>query len=259
MRMTGTRRILSEKQCVEVINLYLSGETARKIGEKYSVNEATIRLVLRRNNIERRVSRPVYFKDDNFFREIDTKEKAWMLGLIYADGSVSDRQGLRLGFARKDLELIHKIKRMVKSDAPIYVHPNGSVHLKIMGKDFMRNLSNWCVIGKKVHRLIYPNFLRQDLHSHFIRGFFDGDGWVSHMSGMCSMSKLFLESVLNILHNQDICRGACVNVSGGIYKIYINGRNNAKKFYDFIYMNADDSMLLSRKKKKFERIWGWEY
>lgn len=257
-RPTCTRRALSREECAEAINLYLSGKTFKEVGKIYGVDKATIRLVLRRNNLKGRISRPIYRKDDDFFKKINTKEKAWLLGLIYADGSISNRQGLRFAFAKKDIELIYKIKRMLESNAPVYIHPNSSVHFRVMGQDFIKNLSKWCVMGKKDDRLIYPGFLRKDLHSHFIRGFFDGDGWAGNRSGICSMSRPFLERILDILQDRNICKMVHVNADkkSSCSSIRIQAKDDIKNFYNLIYKDADESMLLSRKRKRFEEVLG---
>ena len=50
----------------------------------------------------------------SFFESIDTKEKAYILGLITSDGGI-DNNGYGIQFTSKDYELINIVKRELQS------------------------------------------------------------------------------------------------------------------------------------------------
>lgn len=71
-----------------IIALYQSGKTCLFISKLYNVNDETIRRYLHKNSIVVRNQSDArkYTLDNNFFDKIDTSEKAYILGLLYADG-----------------------------------------------------------------------------------------------------------------------------------------------------------------------------
>ena len=112
------------------------------------------------------------------------------------------------------------------------------------------------IVPRKSGKECIPDTIPQDLIRHFIRGFFDGDGWVSISSslvfGLCGMSA-------NIMIDIDDYFKNTINISGNLkrkdnyqvrffnYNIY---SNNAKKVFEHIYQDA--SIFLTRKKDKFD-------
>ena len=61
-----------------------------------------------------------YKLDENFFENIDTEEKAYILGFVYSDGNnKSQHSGLKFALNPQDLDILEKIKFALKSDAKI--------------------------------------------------------------------------------------------------------------------------------------------
>jgi hypothetical protein len=68
---------------------YVAGDSILKIAERHDICPATVSNVLRRNNMETRDPAQVarrYTLNEGYFDEIDTADKAYFLGLLYADG-----------------------------------------------------------------------------------------------------------------------------------------------------------------------------
>lgn len=60
--------------------------------------------------------------DKRFFKTIDTEEKAYWLGFLYADGSVSkDLKAVTLELNIKDIDHIRKFKRAINSTHKITI------------------------------------------------------------------------------------------------------------------------------------------
>ena len=74
----------------EIIRLYLEEKiTSCKLAKKFECGESTILRILNEHGIERRhlgEACKKYKMDFTYFDEIDTPNKAYILGFLYADG-----------------------------------------------------------------------------------------------------------------------------------------------------------------------------
>jgi hypothetical protein len=118
-----------------------------------------------------------YKVNENYFEDINSHEKAYILGFIYADGyNGEDTLELAQNMEREDV-LIH-IKKALETDQEIkYYVPNKGT-LNIYSKKICSDLANLGAIRNKSLVLQFPTFLPEDLMCSFILGYFDGDGCV---------------------------------------------------------------------------------
>ena len=115
------------KNIDDIINDYKNGLSLRKIQAKYHVNRNNISKILKENNIQIRtqvITSKKYFADETFFDVINTEEKAYWLGFIYADGYITTKrnngnQSLGITLSKSDKEHLEKFKRSIKSNHPI--------------------------------------------------------------------------------------------------------------------------------------------
>ena len=100
----------------EIVTLYNQGNTPAQIAENYGCCISNITRRLKKAGIEfkRDYSKARYSRngrhkiDIDFFKCINTEEKAYFLGIMYSDGSVSDNQFyLKL----KDEDVVVKFKK----------------------------------------------------------------------------------------------------------------------------------------------------
>lgn len=113
---------------------------------------------------------------------------AYMLGYIWADGSVdSELRVLKLRIKEKDGELLGKIRLELKSNHKLALrdHRNGNTgrihkawNLDISSAVLVRSLHRLGVVPRKSYRDVEVTRLGKHLRSHFVRGLFDGDGSV---------------------------------------------------------------------------------
>ena len=98
--------VLSEQDKLDVVSLYMDEKWATtKIAKKYGVWSNAINGLLRRRGIkirERGEAHRIYPINENFFNNIDSEEKAYTLGLFYADGSVNEKKGV---FIHNDIRI----------------------------------------------------------------------------------------------------------------------------------------------------------
>ena len=137
----------------------------------------------------------------NFFERIDTREKAYWLGFIYADGHISknlDRFRVKVG--KKDVEHLRmfceslKIKYSdIKKEISKETNKEYSV-LSIYNKKIIRDLLYHKVVPSKTRILEFPNIKNNEFKLSFLLGYFDGDG-TQGTSRIKSSSKNFLKQI----------------------------------------------------------------
>jgi len=147
---------------------------------------------------------------EDYFQEVNTKEKAYWLGFLFADGSiVSNRVGLCL--SSKDLIQIEKFCDTIGLDKNNIKHrirkcrnkSYNTSELFVKSKKMVHDLGNYGCIAKKSLRLKFPLLEREDLYMAFILGYYDGDG--------CSGSSVICSGCLDFL--TDVKRYFCIKYS----------------------------------------------
>lgn len=218
-------------------------------------------------------SLPVVYSKPNFFCEW-SPEMAWVLGLVYSDGSVSTQ---RLSFGWKEPELCHKVARLLgppdsmrnylqHRKFPIYTitysHPRLRLSLTALGVP----------CGKKSHIMQFPK-VPYPLARHFVRGYFDGDGCVTTCNegrqlvvAFSSASKPFLEDLVAHLHEFEMSlrpvytytKSPSTLPQGGLIKERIAHevkyckQDDVQQFYHLVYNNVDASIYYEPKHERFE-------
>ena len=121
------------------------------------------------------------------FDSIDTEEKAYWLGFIFADGTISSsplrgdaktQYQFELSLSSKDLNHLEKFAKFIEYKQPLYCDEI-RCRLSLYSKHLWQVLNvNGCTPQKSL-TLKFPKvelFKSRDLIRHFIRGYFDGDG-----------------------------------------------------------------------------------
>lgn len=162
--------------------------------------------------------------DNTVFDSIDTEEKAYWLGFIFADGCISSssleenkkpKYTLEVSLKADDakhLEKLNTFMKYEKNGVKIQDVKCGAVICKrcrwaITNKHLWEVLNNYGCTPKKSLTLKFPDesiFKSKDLIRHFIRGYFDGDGCFSRQLHSIIVSPIvgfigtkdFLEKIL---------------------------------------------------------------
>jgi len=199
---------------------------------------------------------------------------AYVLGFFTADGSMTKnkRSAHFIEFQITDRDLLVKIRKALGSNHKITVRKRGEIwktifRLQIGSKEIYNDLFALGLTERKSKTIKFP-YVPNKYLSHFIRGYFDGDGNVTVsryrradrggrlfktiLSGFVCGNKNFLK----ILH-QKLKRVA--KLSGGILYYHDNGYRltfsvkDSLALYRFIYHDVKNDLFLSRKKNKFEK------
>lgn len=203
-----------------------------------------------------------YTLNEDFFEVIDSEEKAYVLGLLTADGCVND-EAIILGLAAKDADIVTGVADILGSDIRVRVFDrmvNGRnfprAELRIYSKKMIRDLNNLGVIPRKSLQS-RPANISADLERHYIRGLVDGDGWITGsgnsiaigFTGCREMVDYFAKFATRICGSK-----SKVYPNHSIWSFRVTGKDMPKKLIEEIY--GDAKVALERKQLLAQKCLG---
>lgn len=260
----------------EITKLYQEGKTAKEIssllGFKY---HQPVYNYFKKMGWERtgKTGKRVYKVNGDFFKCINTEEKAYILGFICADGHI-ERDRLDITVSIKDKDILDKIRCAMHSNHPIKevqrINPYKKINretltlveLMIGSVELVKPLFNMGLTTNKTYTLngdilkYIPKYLVRD----FLRGYFDGDGNVFFGRRYDSGYKYNI----NICGNEDFLLKSFQTYFPSNNKLYkdlyskqcyvwkISQRDKVKDFMYYLYYNS--SISLQRKYDEFRKI-----
>lgn len=271
LRRNGIRHrgLLNSESVDKIIEMYCNGDSLKEIGHALHFSPETIKKILEENNISIRnisQSSSVYDINENYFDAIDDQNKAYILGLLYADGNRSGSSNtITINLQERDRDILDKIKHCIGFSGPLhYIDYHGEWNrqnqwkLAFSNKHMAEQLYQYGVVPNKEFKVEFPTFLDEELLPHFIRGYLDGDGCIVKSEKRVSMTgtimllsgiKEYVESILgihfSIQHYKKKNPITC--------DIRVAGRNQCKKFLDYIYDNA--TIYLNRKYELYQTLY----
>lgn len=186
--------------------------------------------------------------NENIFDVIDTKEKAYWLGLIYADGNISKQQN-RIGFhlAYKDKILMEKLADFLGDDkSRIKSYDNNkTLFYYIYSKKIKDDLIKHGVVVNKTDSDIFPKIDNYELFLAFFTGVYDGDG--THKASSLSSNNIeFLKYCIKRFNLPETKISHRKNHWGSCYSLRIG-----VKIYEDMMLNYDDSLERKRFTSKY--------
>lgn len=140
------------------------------------------------------------FYNEVFFENIDSESKAYALGLILADGSISKCLGVvAIALKQTDRQILEDLAAAIEYKAELKLLPrkgsgfgNGDdrVRLRLNSVKMVRDSMNLGVMPAKTFTARLP-IISPDLECHLIRGLWDGDGHIGR-SMSCLVGNLDL-------------------------------------------------------------------
>lgn len=250
----------------KVIELYNSGKSQKEICKELDLQILVVRRWLRELLPNRRkyTGKPKKKRFNEFyFSEIDTSDKAYFLGLLYADGNVYEkRYRMQIFLQKQDKPVLEMFKKYLKSNIKLYNDTNKGYKLILDSKVLYNDLLKCGVTPNKCFTITFPNedVLPKQLYNHFIRGFFDGDGGITmnnnkRLSISFTSNEQFLKQLGDILKVMNIYfspfrkRYKFKEISSG--SIIIARRSSYKTLYEYLYKDSDE-LYMKRKREKFE-------
>jgi intein-encoded DNA endonuclease-like protein len=153
-----------------------------ELADLLKVSERSIGRVLKEAGINnKRKNR--YNLNENYFSSIDNQNKAYILGLLYADGFVGDSHFNNIVLSMKDKELVELVGKKIEFTGEVRKCKKGGFEnstegyvLNFSSEKMANNLREWGMFPNKSLVLNELPKIKEELYRHFIRGYFDGDG-----------------------------------------------------------------------------------
>lgn len=112
----------------------------------------------------------------DYFDVIDTAEKAYILGLMAADGNVMASGRVNFGLHERDEGLVVFVRdRLAPGMALNHYVRQPFVYFTAMSRPLAAGLAQWGVVPRKSRILTWPHALGA-MQRPFLLGYFDGDG-----------------------------------------------------------------------------------
>lgn len=262
---------LSEEEINNILKEYYDGELSiTEIREKYLLTRRALPNIFKAKNINsHRKNR--YTLNERYFQHIDSEEKAYWLGYLFADGFVGTTKTNNIVFSQKesDKEVVQQFAQDIDFTGKLRVAFPGKTAYDNAQNQIVINFSSSLMLQDLYNLNLFHNKLKNrnelppidhNLLRHFVRGLFDGDGCImdnksyykdhEYHKYSCNIAGniSFLEKIKDILpvqckfhdsHSPEIKYLTCAN------------NNSIKVLHDYFYKDA--TRFLQRKRNIFEK------
>lgn len=248
----------TRKKCTvskeKIVDMYNLGNSTLEIASLANVSDRYIRTVLKEKNVIMQPNgswKRKFHVNEAFFRTWSSS-MAYILGFFFADGCIIRNQQ-SISFAQKEKYILEIIKESLDSNHPIIQNKETKVYILNIHSKIMKNdlISIHGLTPNKSKDIKFPEVPETYL-SHFIRGFFDGDGYVNYKSYFVSFvggSFSFMDSLK--LNLETVGFETNFTEHENCFRVYISGRKSISQFAEWLY--KDSSIHLERKYKEFQK------
>lgn len=250
-------RILNEQ---EIIDKYLNGATRYSLQQQYNIHYDTIMRILKKHNIEIRsyaVDKNLQL-NENFFKVIDSPEKAYWLGFIITDGGIY-RNGLEIALKKEDEHILHSLEKDLNISNHITI-VNGYSKFCIRCKKICEDLKQYNVVPNKTFVVTFPQNIEKKLIKYLLRGMFDGDGGISIIKRKRLNKTEFelsftgnyniVEGFKRCIESETNCKNKQIEKNNSIFRIRWSSKQDIIKILDYLY-SGEQEHILQRKKERY--------
>jgi transposase len=263
---------VTDEQIKIIIEQYVSGISSEIIARNLGINGSTVCRKLTDNGIKIRPPEENKKKypplDKNYFETIDTEEKAYFLGLMYADGSLKfGSHEIKLALKEIDIDILERLSHIIYGFRKLESE-NRDVNGKIIfyyrlvfydGKMYSDLTKHGCP-PRKTFTITFPTFLSDKLLQHFIRGYFDGDGCIcsTDITDRVDISSTyqFILGIHNYINN--VVGITTLKANKNIVPNGVSGSFQIKKTEDITafmeYLYKDATIYMQRKYNTFQEF-----
>lgn len=194
----------------------------------------------------------------DYFAEIDTPSKAYILGFLIADGHVH-KTGYKVQVSVKEEDgyLMQRIADELECDAPLKSRTNsydGSrmTQLLLCGKKLVEDLNRLGLYNDKSKTAVYPS-IPAELESHLIRGIWDGDGHIGKYQFDLIGTPALLGGVASAVERHTGCQ--LRRKRGGRENRYLYLYGTRRDTPALHWMYSGTAIALERKRERFLAYW----
>ena len=262
----------------EIAKMYEEGMNLKAIGIKLGIKSHALEKLMKLNNVKARGVHSYnrkFFPKEDYFDIINTEEKAYFMGFLYADGNnYYKRNCVSIQLSTIDKEILQKFSHIIynvdmirdykRKDKKTGKILESSV-LNIFNEHISKHLITLGLVERKSDKIEFPLWLDKYLYKHFIRGIIDGDGCISLPVSNRESPKIIListkkmnDSIATILKNElDINSYICVACNQDINiinNLAIKNYHQCKVLLDWLY--KDSTIYLKRKYHIYQKFLG---
>ena len=240
------------------LKLWLKGATLTQISKELNISRPTITNYIKSLGYTIVNPSKKYNYNENYFENIDSEEKAYWLGFIFADGCVGSRKkqrSLEITLKKRDRKHLVKFINAINGDESQI----SEKRINLNGKEFIAyrvivNCTKMCndlikhgAVPRKSLILKFPKHLEPKLIKHFIRGYLDGDGCIDFPRCRVSIvgTQEFLTSLQDYFESLGAPRTKMSRKRGNKAYSIENGGKGAKLILEDLY--GQSSIFLDRK------------
>lgn len=257
----------TQDEVLKMCEMYQRGALLKDIANTFGTTRATVSKLIKKNGVK--IDRFTYHFNEHYFDQVDSQDKAYILGLLWADGhNRVDKGSVILELQEDDRLLLEKINSATENERPLRMvalnekNPSwkNQYNLLWQSKHLSNILNKYGMCQRKSLVLEFPIWLDKNLYSHFVRGYVDGDGCVCYMKHnrkiQVSMTgtRMFLEYV------QKICESIGVKsyishdkrANEVICQLSIVSNMCSATFLDWMYKDAN--LKIERKYDKYQQF-----
>ena len=250
----------------EVCEKYIDGLSINQISKICGYSPSKVRNILVYNKVNLR-PKSIFNRsqinslglDIDYFKNIDNFDKAYWLGVISSDGTLSN-DGYKVSLTSKDLDLVEKFKKSIKSDHKISIVNNLDKRtnksykrylIQIGSKKFVENIVEKGITSNKSYVSYFPK-IKKLYYNDFIRGLFDGDGSIQRVSNNSIRisfiaSKEILDSIQKIFIEFNIENHPVYKVSNNMNVYRTHYFKDSLSILNYLYKNSNELTRLYRK------------
>lgn len=275
-------KLKNDKEYPEAKKRWLAGESLTSICNTITMCRGRLASYLKAEGYTIVQNGAIYTYHENAFEIIDTPEKAYWLGFLYADGytTVTPACCCNLRLKGSDKEILDKFAKFVGDDVPVKISnktfngkPYKIAEVSIANKKMTYDIIEKGCVPKKGLIVEFPStdIVPKELQLDFIRGVWDGDGTISTMTNtrtghsatsvsLVSASKKMILGIRDCLRNHGLDLGD-IKVSNSramqkmnrhpLYTIRKAAQKTVYHFYELLYEGKKDLSL----KRKYDKIY----
>lgn len=272
-----TSKIYTEEVIEMLSKEYCEGATIEELQKKYPEYSGNLNGHLKKRGVTRRRGK-ISNCNPRYFSSIDEPEKAYLLGLLMADGSVTksnhNNYALRIELQAQDKYLLEFLAKSIGSTLQVKEsYGNGNTYV-VNGKQYTNHkhncyfsVSNIDLINDLIALGCIPNkskilddlpAIPANLYKDFILGYYDGDGIASvgkrHYMGFVGTKK-FLSNIADKIYMDTGVPAPNVtyNRFNDMYYLCYNSNQAQITLFHYFYDNTTYTHL-KRKEDKMKEV-----
>lgn len=179
---SGTRLSLQQEKEIKI--KYSQSVPLLSLQQEYNISYNKIKRIIKECNNVSSAKQKNPKLNENYFEHIDSTDKAYWLGWIISDGSITNNPNkykfqLQLSIKQEDEDILHLLEKDLGVINKVYTHNKKYKRFSLGCKKIILDLEKLGITQNKTFSVTVPSFDKK-FNSAFIRGLFDGDGGFTH-------------------------------------------------------------------------------